>query len=485
MRGKLSLSFGRLEVVAFVIGFCLLGYELVAARLLAPYIGSSIYVWASVIGVIILALSFGYAFGGWLADKRVKKIDVALLLLIAAGGVIATMIMHIAVLETVIALIEDPRLQGLVAAFVLFAPTSFVLGSISPYLARLKLKSISTTGRVIASLSAINSLGGISGTLITGFILLGYIGSNQILLLLAGLLVIMSWIIVPRGYFWQRALVVVMLAGSGLAALAPPLARGVLADINTASAHYRVQEASSAHVPIRVLTSGPGVWQSGSFSSGSNELVFWYTKKITEITQKAPQHDSILILGGGAFSLPGYFAEKYPDSDITVVEIDPELPAIAEKYFYYEPSKNVTVISEDARAFLQKNNETYDIIVVDAFSDTSIPFTLITKEYATALKGATHSNSRVIVNLIASTKGACGELLGGINASYEESFNHAAYYPNYQDDLSMRQNIVAVYAHQPLAALGQKNIPLDTSDSAAFSDNFAPSDRLHFACRLE
>ncbi len=485
IKKRYSLSVGRLELTAFIIGFCLLSYELVAARLLAPYIGSSIYVWTSVIGVIILALSFGYAFGGWLADKRVKTTDVALLLLLAAGGVGATMVTYSAVLGIVITVIEDPRLQGLAASLVLFAPTSFVLGSISPYLARLKLKSITTTGRVIASLSAINSLGGISGTLITGFILLGYIGSNQILLLLMALLIIFSWIVMPRGYLKERAVISLALAGSGFFALASPLQSGVIADINTASANYRVQEVGSAQAPFRVLVSGPGAWQSGSLKNGSNELVFWYTQKIADVVQQAPKHDSILILGGGAFSLPRYFSEKYPEAQITVVEIDPELAVVAEEYFYYKPAQNITTISEDARAFLQKNNKTYDIIVVDAFSDTNVPFTLVTKEYAAALKQATHSSSQVVVNLIVSTKGACGELFAGINASYKESFGHAAYFPHYKDNLTQRQNVVAVYARQPLASLDQSIAPIFLPDSQGFSDNFSPNDRLHFACKLE
>lgn len=484
MKLKRAIFLGRLEIIAFGIGFCLLAYELVAARLLAPYIGSSIYVWTSVIGIIILALSFGYAFGGWLADKRIQALDVTFLLLIAAGGVSVTLLTYTTILESIVAGLADPRLQGFLASLVLFAPTSFVLGSISPYLARLKLKSIITTGRVVASLSAVNSLGGITGTFITGFILFGYFGSNQILALLVVMLVVLSWLIIPRRHMSERLIATAGLVVITAAGLKPELPRDVVAEIDTPSAHYRVQNISTAEDPFRVLITGPGGWQSGSFLNGSSELVFWYTKKIAEITEQAPKRDNILILGGGAFSLPRYFSEKYPDAAITVVEIDPVLSDIAQEYFFYKPKQNVTVIAEDARAFLEKNATVYDTIIVDAFGDTSVPYTLTTKEYSAALKKATSEHSQVIVNLIVSRDGPCGELFSGIDASYKEYFSYAAYFDQTKDNLRTRQNVIAVYASQPLSWLDRTGA-IKTSPPLAqsFTDNFTPTDRLNFECK--
>lgn len=478
-----KLFFGRWEAVAFVIGFCLLAYELAAARLLAPFIGSSVYVWTSVIGVIILALSLGYAFGGWLADKRVKAVDVAFLLLAAAAGTAITLLAYSAILELVVVYVADPRLQGLLASLVLFAPTSFILGSISPYLARLKLKSIKTTGRVVAGLSAINSLGGITGTFVTGFVLFGYFGTNQILVFLVFGLIFLSWLIVSRHHALERIVISAGVVIAALIGLNPPLPDNVVADIDTPSARYQVQEIFGEREPYRALITGPGARQSGSYTDGSNQLVFWYTQAMADITEIAPRKDNILILGGGAFSLPRYFSEKYPDSHITVVEIDPALPAISEDYFYYEPAKNITVVSEDARTFLNDNRKKYDIVVVDAFSHTTIPFTLTTREYAAALENAVSPNGQVMVNLIVSTHGSCGELFAGIDKSYKSSFVHGAYFPRYPNSTNVRQNLIAAYANQEHAWPGQaKNVAAKLPGGQSFTDDFAPTDRINFDC---
>jgi hypothetical protein len=116
----------KFEIVAFTTGFALLAYELVAARILAPSIGSSVYVWTSVIGVIIAALSAGYAAGGLVADKRVKETDISWLLLMAAGSMALTLGLSDTILEVVSANVNDPRLQGLFVSTILFSPTTLL-----------------------------------------------------------------------------------------------------------------------------------------------------------------------------------------------------------------------------------------------------------------------------------------------------------------------------------------------------------------------
>lgn len=476
-------QFARFGAVAFVIGFCLLAYELVAARLLAPYIGSSIYVWTSVIGVIILALSLGYAFGGWLADRRVRQADISFLLLFSAAGAVATLLGYGVILDAIIYSITDPRLQGLVASVVLFAPTSFMLGSISPYLARLSVRSIKTTGRVVAALGAINSIGGISGTLITGFILFGYFGSKEILVLLIALLVATSWAISSREYVLERSVITVALIGLAALGLAPRLSAALLADIDTPTARYVVSEVTGGEEPFRVLITGPGAWQSGAFADGSNRLVFWYTRAIADVVRQAPKRDNILILGGGALSMPRYFADTYPEAHITVIEIDPELRGIAKEHFFYKARPNIEIINQDARAFLNKNDKKYDVVIVDAFSDRTVPLSLTTKEYVHSLARATRPGSVVAVNIIASSTDACGELFAGINKSYKTAFNRSAYFGELKDNLATRQNIIAVYSKRPLGWLDQTaTVQPKAAPRQAFSDNFSPTDRLNFEC---
>ena len=130
---------GKLEVISFSVGFSLLAYELVAARVLAPSIGSSTYVWTSVIGVIIASLSLGFFAGGKLADARAKPSDLVWLLCLAAVAVILTQQMYLGTLKDIIDAFNDPRLQAVMASLVLFAPTSFLVGMTSPYLVKLNV----------------------------------------------------------------------------------------------------------------------------------------------------------------------------------------------------------------------------------------------------------------------------------------------------------------------------------------------------------
>ncbi|MEK7153605.1 MAG: fused MFS/spermidine synthase, partial [Patescibacteria group bacterium] len=209
------------ELVAFVSGFALMAYELAGARILSPVVGSSTYVWTSIIGVIVAALSLGYAYGGVLADRRVKPSDVALLLLAGSLTVILTIYLSESVLSAATQTFHDARMQGLVASIVLFMPTSFVLGMISPYLARLRTASVATIGTSVASLSALNAVGGILGTLCTGFIFFGYFGSNQSMLLIGLLLIAASWMLVPKQYLAKRTVATVCIMSVGLGAALP------------------------------------------------------------------------------------------------------------------------------------------------------------------------------------------------------------------------------------------------------------------------
>jgi len=469
------------EYIAFLSGFALLSFELVASRILAPAIGSSIYVWTSIIGVIIAALAAGYNFGGKLADRRVESLDVVWLLIASSAAITLTMLIAPVLLNAILQTSSDPRLQGVIASTVLFAPASFLLGAISPYLARLKNLSVKTTGRTIASLSALNSIGGIAGTFCTGFIFFSYIGSRDTLLFIIIVLIGSSWLIEPRRHYRYRVLAAVGIIIFSLVALRVKPA-GVVAVIDTPSASYRISDIEYKGRPIRALAVGPGGLQSGIYRDGSNELVFGYTQKMADIVSAAPAKESVLILGGGAFTLPQYLAEKYPSTRIDVIEIDPELVLIARKYFAYKDPANVQIITQDARTFLNGNTKQYDIVLVDVYNDTLIPFTLATYEYTEQLRRAVKPSGLVAVNIIASDRGACGQLLAGIHAAYSRRFPVSWAYPISDNSLAVRQNIIIAYGFQPNAGMQPDPLQLNLPAGPLLNDNFAPVEYLQSQC---
>ena len=469
------IRIGKLETMAFVSGFALMVFELAGARILAPGIGSSTYVWTSVIGVIIAALSLGYWIGGRIADKRGYMIDVARLALVAAVGIIVVLILYRGYIEWVAATFTDSRLQGVMASIVLFAPTSFVLGMMSPYLAKLNVRSLETTGRAVASLSALNSIGGIVGTFTAGFVLFSYVGARETFMIVTIMMAAVSWLAAPRVQWKLRMLVTVLIVTAiGLLALTP---RGVSFD--TPSAHYSILEGNLRDTPVRVITTGPSAAQSGISLRDPDQLVFWYTKQMADIVATKQKREAILVLGGGTFTLPRYLAKQYPDSTIDVVEIDPELATIARDYFYYNDPKNINLIFADARTYLNQTNRQYDIILVDVYGDTHVPFTLATKEYGDQIAKMTAPGGIVAANLIAGFNGGCGELLNALDAPYRRIFSHAQFaveYPNQN-----RSNIVAAYSNNPASWPGGRQ--LNQTTKRLYTDNFMPGERLQQDCK--
>lgn len=461
-----------------------MAFELVAARLLAPSIGSSIYVWTNVIGIMIAALALGYAAGGVIADTRNRKSDILWLFLLSATGIALVAILHQTILSTITTSLGDARLQGLVASLVLFAPPSFVLGTISPYLARLKLHSLETTGRSIAGLSAANSLGGIAGTFCTGFLFFSVIGSVETLTLLTTILIVCSWLIVPAYRFAVRAGISIILLICIVASLSTSASANTIAEIDTPSAHYKIIDVTLQNRPVRVLTMGPAGWQSGTYQDGSKELVFAYTHKITDIVAAAPHKDRILILGGGAFSLPEYLGTHYPESTVDVVEIDPLLPDIAKQYFGFKQPSNVQIFTQDGRTYLNNTTNRYDIVIADVYNDISVPFALTTQEYTEALRSVTSLDGVAIANLIAANNQNCKPLLASINRSYAAAFNNSHYYPLHDPEMAVEQNIIGLYSNTSLA--WSSNIPgsvlVKLTEGRRLSDNFAPIEILKQRC---
>jgi predicted membrane-bound spermidine synthase len=475
---------GLYEAIAFITGFILMAYELAASRILAPTIGTSIYVWTSVIGVMIAALAFGYAAGGWAADRRGRKQDIIILLIGAAMGIALTCLLADAALATITMTMKDPRLQGVVAAAVLFAPASFALGMISPYLAKLRIRSLDTTGRSVAGLSALNSIGGITGTFLTGFVFFNYIGSRETLILLAILLLACSWMVMARHHVRDRAIVCLVACGVLAAQMTIPAQANVIADIDTPTSHYKIMNTLHDGRALRILTMGPGGYQSGVYTTGKKDLAFAYTRKLAEVVHTAPQHNRILILGGGAFTLPEYLSRQYPSAHIDVVEIDPQLPAIAQQYFRYESQSNVTVIHQDARTFLRTTTARYDVALIDVYNDTSVPFSLTTREYADSLKNVMQPQGIVAANMIGAVSGSCLPLIASLNQTYLHAFPHGVMYHLGLFGSNLKANMVGVYSGASLGWTNQiSGQQLNIAPaSQSLTDDFAPVEKLIQQC---
>jgi predicted membrane-bound spermidine synthase len=181
-----------LEIVAFFCGAVVMAFEIVGSRMLGPYVGTSMFAWTSIIGVILLSLSIGYFWGGRIADMRPRADILSLFIFISALFIIITLVVKESVLEILLRSIDNIHVVSVIASLVLFAIPSILLGMVSPFAVRIKMKSLEKSGSTVGNLYAISTVGSIVGVFLAGFFLIPTLKITNILMLLAIVLISVS-----------------------------------------------------------------------------------------------------------------------------------------------------------------------------------------------------------------------------------------------------------------------------------------------------
>ena len=177
-------------ILAFTSGFVIMSIELLGGRILAPYFGSSIYVWGSIITIFMVALSIGYLIGGQLSLMRPRLAKYGLFFLTAAIAAMPVIVFGEVLMDVVFLRIDDPRYGSLVAASLLFFVPTAILGMIAPYSVRLLVQETHYAGKVAGGLYFVSTLGSALGTLLTSFYLVLLFEINQILTTMVSLLLL-------------------------------------------------------------------------------------------------------------------------------------------------------------------------------------------------------------------------------------------------------------------------------------------------------
>src|SRR5918999_2457369 len=208
----------------FLSGAVLLGVEIAASRVLAPYFGNSLFVWGALIGIVLTGLSIGYWAGGILADRWPEPRLLAGVMGFGALGVLAIPVLDGPVLEAIVEWDPGPRLNPLLAAIALFAAPSIVLAGVAPIAVRLHARSLATLGQTAGRLFSISTAGSIAGTFATAFWLIPEFGTDQLLGIAAAALFAAATLfsLAERLVFTAAiALAGTVLAGGAAVALAP------------------------------------------------------------------------------------------------------------------------------------------------------------------------------------------------------------------------------------------------------------------------
>ncbi|MFZ2448421.1 MAG: fused MFS/spermidine synthase [Syntrophobacteraceae bacterium] len=437
-----------LELVVFACGAVVMVLEMVGSRILAPFLGTSIIVWTSLIGVILGSLSIGYWWGGVKADRDPSRGSLSLIILMAAFFIAGVAVAKSFVLGFLQDHAMNIRFASAIATVVLFAPPSVLLGMVTPYAVKLKLESLEKSGNTVGRLYAISTIGSILGTFLGGFYLIAFFGSTRILYVLCIVLVLTS-LAASTGKMIAKvaalALFVLLMTAAG--SYESYLAARGLHDIDTNYNRIVVYDAKSlGGGAIRIMTTHPKAMQSAMRVEEPDLLLLPYTRFFEMAFHFKPDISRLLVLGGGGYSFPKYVLKNYPNAAVDVVEIDPRVTELARKFFFLEDDPRLTVIHEDARSALHRMSGKYDAILVDVFnSHYSIPFHLTTRETAELLREKLADDGVVMLNILSGIEGREGRFLRAEYATYKSVFEQVRLYPVADsEDESRWQNVMLV-----------------------------------------
>jgi spermidine synthase len=435
-------------------------YEIIGSRILSPHIGTSTYVWTSLIGVILAALSLGYWLGGKIADQKPDLKYLASVIFGAGGLVSLTILLQDFVLTAVAAAPVGLEIKSLAAAVLLFAPASVLLGFVTPYAVKLKIQSLADSGKTVGRLYALSTVGSIAGTFAAGFFLIPFVGSTKTLYLIAAGLFGLSLLLAPFALTRTNIIVLILFVlGMSATELKFYILRRTsdLYDIDTEYSRVQVFKTTERRSgkPIRAIATDPHYIQSAIFFD-SDELALSYAQYYHLISHFTPNLEKTLLIGGAGYTFPRDYLQKYPNAEIEVVEIDSQMTEIARRFFRLEDDARLKITHEDGRIFLNNaKTAEYDAVLMDAFGTLfSVPSHLTTLEAVRQISRVLKDDGVVIFNLGGAISGTGNGFLKAELATYSAVFPRVHLFKinaDYPDDRF--QNLIIIAAKEKNAAL--------------------------------
>jgi spermidine synthase len=410
-------------VVAFITGAIVMSFEMLGSRYLGPFFGSGIFTWASLISTVLAALCVGYFLGGAIADRHPSVIVLAGFVAVGSVYLVALPTFAQPVLQFFVWSIDDIKLGSLLSALaIMFFPVA-LLGTYSPFAIRLLLPSRANSGIVSGTVYGVSTAGSILGTLGTTFYLIPLIGSRAITFtlgisgLVAGALLLAGSRAGGRARLGGLA---VLLATSLLSMPALPLSAEELFDPQIRADLLKHKDGLLAHVETtyndifvaKVKTSlkmsfqwkGWYFYESAVNLADADDLPMLYARTLGLAAIYPQDIKRVLVLGLGGGAVPLYLARFLPDATVDSVEVDPGVIEAAKKYFGLRETERFHLIEGDGRIYLNRHSEKYDIIVLDAFSGSYIPFHMMTKEFYQLVREHLAPHGVVAINILPSVK---------------------------------------------------------------------------------
>lgn len=435
-------------LIVFISSACTMIVELVAGRIIAPYVGVSLYTWTSIIGVVLAGISVGNYVGGKLAD-RWGSLRLLGVIFVLAG--VSCLIILASDQASRFTPDDWPIVAGILAlAMVLFFVPSAVMGMVSPIVAKLAVRDLAETGSTVGKIYAAGAAGSILGTFATGFVLISWFGTRTIVWGVALILWTMGLLFLASSRRWL--LLTAMAIVAGFSALA--VTGGLLRSSCTVETNYfciKVQEDENDGEPIRVLVLDRLVHSYSSLNDPT-VLVYVYERIYAEVTAYLSAKNgelAALFIGGGGYTFPRYMEALYPDSELNVIEIDPGVTKVAYDQLGLSRDSSIVTHNQDARLFLENSaDQSYDLILGDAFNDFSVPYHLTTKEFNDRVRDWLAEDGLYMVNII---DGPSGDFLRAYVHTMRQSFPYVYLVPTSESWRKLpRSTFVVIGAINPL-----------------------------------
>lgn len=396
-----------LYLTEFFAGMSVMAVELGASRLLAPYFSSSQIVWTIIIGTIMIAMALGNIYGGKSADKSPNPDKLYGRILIAACWIALIPVVGKYLILGISALLIFTVSNNflIIAAFcacmIIFVFPLFLLGTVTPSLVKYTVDSLDDSGRVVGTLGAFNTIGSIIGTFVPTFITIPAVGTSITFLIFAGILIVLSALYFISSHTGKKkviasALIFVLCCGLGYSDSFAFWQKDLTYEGESVYNYLQVSENDSRVVlSTNVLFGVQSVYMK---EGGLTGMYYDYAMAAPlMVSDKKPEDMNVLILGMGTGTYATQCKKYYGDMNLEGVEIDEKITELSRKYFSLP--EEVKVTTYDGRAFLNAVNEKYDVIMVDAYQDITIPFQMSSTEFFTLVKEHLTENGVMVVNM--------------------------------------------------------------------------------------
>ena len=396
-----------LYMTEFFAGMSVMAVELGASRLLAPYFSSSQVVWTVIIGTIMIAMALGNIYGGKSADKSPNPDKLYGRILIAAIWIALIPVVGKYIILGISALLIFTVSNNflIIAAFaacmVIFVFPLFLLGTVTPSLVKYSVDSLDDSGQTVGTLGAFNTVGSIIGTFVPTFVTIPAVGTSITFLIFSGILILLSVIYFICQHTGKKkiaasVLIFILCCGLGYSDSFAFWQKDLTYEGESIYNYLQVSETDRQVVlSTNVLF---GVQSLYMKEGGLTGMYYDYAMAAPLMVPDKPVEDmDVLILGMGTGTYATQCRKYFGDMNIEGVEIDEKITELSREYFSLP--EDVKVTTYDGRAFLQAVDTTYDVIMVDAYQDITIPFQMSSVEFFTMVKDHLKDGGVMVVNM--------------------------------------------------------------------------------------